>query len=104
MRAVESDEIPVTDGYLMGDEERERKAVILNLIHLDRSWFRSLFGRDAVAAFPLEFEQLVAAGICEMDPAWISLTAGGTRVRDLAVQMFLSAEVRSRLRRFSYSE
>ncbi|AWW37789.1 coproporphyrinogen dehydrogenase [Streptomyces sp. AS58] len=104
LRAAGTDTLPITDGYLMTDEERRRKAVVLNLLHLDRSWFTSLFGTDPVEAFPVEFACLADAGICEIGPSEIRLTAHGTRIRDLAVQMFISPEVRDRLGKFSYSE
>jgi oxygen-independent coproporphyrinogen-3 oxidase len=104
LQAVGADRIPVTDGYLMTDEERRRKALILNLLHMDRAWFASMFATDPVAAFPEELSCLADAGICEIGPSDIRLTPHGTRIRDLAVQMFLSTEVRNRLHTFSYSE
>jgi hypothetical protein len=63
-----------------------------------------MFATDPVAAFPEELSCLADAGICEIGPSDIRLTPHGTRIRDLAVHMFLSTEVRNRLHTFSYSE
>ncbi|MGS2641184.1 radical SAM protein [Streptosporangium sp. LJ11] len=102
--AVSTGRWPVTDGYLMSDEERMQKAVALNVQSLDRRWFADLFGVDPLSVFEREFSTLASLGLCHINDDLVTLTETGIKHRDLITQCFFSIEVRRRLREFDYSE
>lgn len=104
LRRVNEARSPVTDGYLMTREERTRKAVMLNLVSLDRAWFTRLVGDDPVEAFVNEFTSLAELGLCTIQPGRVALTDDGVKYRDLVAQSLFSQEVRQRVRNFDYSE
>lgn len=104
LRCVEEARSPVTAGYLMTPEERSRKAVMLNLVSLDREWFARLVGEDPVDAFATEFESLADLGLCTIEPTRVELTDDGVKYRDLVAQSLFSGEVRERVRTFDYAE
>jgi oxygen-independent coproporphyrinogen-3 oxidase len=104
LRRVSVGSSPVTDGYVMTPAERSRKAVLLNLVSLDRAWFADLVGGDPVEVFANEFAVLRELGLCTVDPSRIALTDDGVKYRDLIAQSLFSAEVRERVRSFDYSE
>jgi oxygen-independent coproporphyrinogen-3 oxidase len=95
---------PVTDGFIMDDDERRRKAVILGLNHLDRSNFRDLYGEDPVDCFPTQLGALFDLGLLEVDDEHLALTELGVRHRDVAVQGLFSERVRSLVESFHYVE
>ncbi len=90
------------DGFVMDEDERRRKAVILGLISLDRRWFRGVFGKDACFFFPTEMQILVDLGLLQVTQESYALTETGLRYRDLVVQLFFSDRVRRRLSQFEY--
>lgn len=104
LRRVEEARSPVTDGYLMTREERTRKAVMLNLVSLDRGWFARLVGGDPVETFPTEFDTLAELGLCTVEPDRVALTDVGVKYRDLVAQSLFSPEVRERVCAFDYAE
>jgi oxygen-independent coproporphyrinogen-3 oxidase len=94
----------IVDGFVMDDDERMRKAVVLGLIRLDRGWFRSLFGRDPAEVFPEQFAALRNLALLEEEDAAYRLTPRGLRHRDVVVQAFFSERVRRLLESFDYDE
>jgi oxygen-independent coproporphyrinogen-3 oxidase len=95
---------PVTDGFVMTQAERSRKAVMLNLVSLDRAWFAGMVGGDPVKVFADEFAVLTELGLCAVEPDRVALTDDGVKYRDLIAQSLFSPEVRERVRCFDYSE
>jgi oxygen-independent coproporphyrinogen-3 oxidase len=104
VRSIGEGMMPATDGYVMTNDERARKAAVLNLVSLDRAWYRSLIGDDPLARFPAEFDTLSNLGLCVIDPDRVALTDDGVKYRDLIVQALFSPAVRERLDEFDYSE
>ena len=88
----------------MTREERTRKAVMLNLVSLDRNWFARLVGGDPVEAFRAEFETIADLGLCTIGPDRVALTDDGVKYRDLVAQSLFSPRVRERVRTFDYAE
>ncbi|WP_460403160.1 coproporphyrinogen-III oxidase family protein [Actinophytocola sediminis] len=101
---VSENRSPVTDGYLMTAPERARKAVMLNLVSLDRARYTDLIGADPMAAFADEFAALSSLGLCTIGPDRIALTSTGLKYRDLIAQSLFSEEVRTRVAGFDYDE
>ena len=91
-------------GYLMPEEERQRKAVILGIHSLDREWFKSLFGADVHTLFSTEIHGLEQRGLIEISPQRIHLTKSGRAHRDLIVQLFFSARARQMTLEWDYDE
>lgn len=104
LEAVGKGRIPVTGGYPMTVDERARKAVILNLVSLDRAWYTGLIGADPVDLFPAAFVTLNDLGLCTVDQRRVALTADGVKYRDLIAQTLFSTTVRDRVERFDYAE
>jgi len=101
---VEAERTVYTDGFVMDDDERKRKAVILGLNHLDRLHFRATFGMDPVEEFSDEFAVLSELNLVEESDRWLSLTDIGIRHRDVVVQSFVSKRVRRLVQEFDYAE
>jgi oxygen-independent coproporphyrinogen-3 oxidase len=95
---------PITDGFIMTDDERMRKAVILNIISLNRNWFMRLFECDVVDVFPKEIEVLQDSGFLLVSSDWLSLTAQGIKYRDVIVQVFFSSQVRNLVAKYEYKD
>jgi oxygen-independent coproporphyrinogen-3 oxidase len=93
-----------SEGYLMTEDERRRKTVILSLNNLDRQAFRSVHGVDVEDVFGDILSVLREIGMLTDDGQSLRLTAAGTRVRDVIVQAFFSPEVRSLIKQFNYDE
>jgi len=104
LRRISDADSPVTGGYVMSPGERSRKAVILNLLSLDRSWFARLIGGDPTELFADEFGSLDELGLCTIEPRRVALTPRGVRYRDLIAQSLFSQDVRERVRWFDYAE
>lgn len=102
--SINSNLNPITDGFLMTDEERMRKAVILNLNELDRNWFIGLFGCDVTKVFPEEIELLQENGFLLVTPRELSLTARGIKHRDVIVQIFFSSRVKDLVAKYEYKD
>jgi hypothetical protein len=88
----------------MTSEERLRKAVMLNLVSLDRGWFANLLGSDPLDAFAGEFGMLAELGLCIVEPHRIELTPRGVKYRDLIAQSLFSTTVQARVGEFTYDE
>ncbi|QFZ18563.1 coproporphyrinogen-III oxidase family protein [Saccharothrix syringae] len=101
---VRSGDIAVTDGFLMTDDERRRKATALNLMALDRTWTRETLAFDPVERFAEEFAAFTESGLCETGPRHVTLTDKGVKYRDLLSQTLFSREVRTRVAEFNYDE
>ena len=95
---------PRTDGFLMDNEERQRKAIILGLNHLDRRIYSARFGIDPLEAFPHQFASLSDLGLIADTDDSVELTPLGVRHRDIAVQPFISPRVRRLVDDFTYVE
>lgn len=104
MGAVAAGRSALTDGFLMSDDEQRRKAVVLGLGSLDIGGFTARFGVAPQDAFPCEFEMLAEFGLVEESTETLRLTERGVRHRDLAVQPFVSNEVRELALSFDYRE
>ncbi|MCE6995009.1 radical SAM protein [Saccharothrix sp. S26] len=94
----------VTDGFVMSDDERQRKATALNLMALDRGWAREVLDFDPVTRFADEFALFAELGLGEVGPDRVTLTREGVKYRDLLSQALFSREVRARVREFGYDE
>ncbi|MET8468904.1 coproporphyrinogen-III oxidase family protein [Streptomyces sp. NPDC006422] len=93
-----------TDGFLMDDDERRRKAVILGLTDLDPDWYRKTFDATPEDHFGPQLATLHRMGLLESTPDRLRLTRLGLRHRDVIVQHFFSGQVRDRLLAFDYDE
>jgi oxygen-independent coproporphyrinogen-3 oxidase len=94
----------VTDGFIMTEEERIRKAIILNLILLDRRWFKELFRTDVLEIFPEEFSFLKELKLLKIENNFLLLTKKGIRHRDAIVQLFFSEVVRDQIKCYRYAD
>jgi oxygen-independent coproporphyrinogen-3 oxidase len=92
------------EGYEMSEDERRRKAVVLGLHSLDRSWFARSFGADVVSFFRDEIEGLRQRGLIQVSDNQISLSENGMAHRDLVVQLFFSDTARELARKWDYDE
>jgi oxygen-independent coproporphyrinogen-3 oxidase len=93
-----------TDGFLMDNDERRRKAVILGLIDLDRFAYRDRFGAWPEDHFHDELKMLSDLELITDHAGRLKFTALGIRHRDLLVQQFFSPRVQQLLESFSYDE
>ena len=93
-----------TDGFLMDDDERRRKAVILGLIDLNRLSYRDRFGGWPEDYFHDELRMLNDLELTNSSADRLRLTALGIRHRDLLVQQFFSPRVQKLLKSFNYDE
>ncbi len=100
---VENNNLPITDGFIMDEQERMRKALILNLINLDRQWFKLLFHLDVLEVFPILYN-LCENGFVIIEKSKIMLTFQGLRYRDLIVQLFFGNNVRSKILSYFYED
>ncbi|MFJ6675101.1 coproporphyrinogen-III oxidase family protein [Actinosynnema sp. NPDC091369] len=94
----------VTDGVVLTEDERQRKATALNLMALDRRWTREVLDFDPVTRFADEFAAFEELGLCEVGPERATLTRAGVKYRDLLSQALFSPEVRARVAEFTYDE
>jgi oxygen-independent coproporphyrinogen-3 oxidase len=92
------------EGFRMSEDERRRKAMILNLHALDRDWYRQRFGHDVTLQFGSHLDGLSERGLISVSDRQIELTEAGYQSRDLIVQLFLSDEARSRTLAWVYDE
>ena len=91
-------------GFILDDDERRRRAVILGLGHLDRAAYAANHGADPLDHFPNEFDALADLGAVDITSAVIVLTPLGQRHRDVVVQPFFSDRVRGLVTDFDYDE
>jgi oxygen-independent coproporphyrinogen-3 oxidase len=82
------------DGFLMSEDERRRKAIVLGLHHLDLAGFEQVFGQSPLSLFSREFDQLVEGGFGVLEGSRFRLTSEGMAHRDILVQPFISERVR----------
>lgn len=99
---VEQDGHGRVDGFLMDDDERVRKALILGLQQLDRTATTTLLDRDPAERFAPELAEYVQRGLVTLTDEAVSLTPTGTRHRDVLVQPFFSSRVREALTAYGY--
>ncbi len=83
-----------TDGFLMNDDERRRKAIVLGLHDLDLGAFERRFGVSPLELFAEVFDALLNDDFGTVENDRFRLTASGMRHRDVLVQAFMSAHVR----------
>ena len=101
---VRDGRLPITDGIVMDDDERGRKAAILGISHLARQDLTAMLGFDPVDRHRGIFEEAADLGLVTLSSQSASLTAAGWRYKDVLAQAFFSDEVRKRLESFSYAE
>lgn len=92
------------DHFLMDDDERKRKFIILGLCNLEISKYYEMFGSYPEDDFPDEFDALKKEGLIEKEGAFIRLNTLGMRHRDNAVCIFVSSKILQKLEYFDYSE
>jgi oxygen-independent coproporphyrinogen III oxidase len=95
---------PYNTGFVLTDDERMRRRVILGLLDLDRIAFKAEFGIDIADRFPRELGELDDLGLAHITEDRVQLTRDGRRYRDLIAQMFFSRDVWDRVREFDYME
>jgi len=93
-----------TSGLYLDSDERMRRQVILGLLDIDRSRFRSEFGADMVEVFTEQFAYLERLELVTIDSDRVRLTERGRKYRDLLVQLFFSRDVWKRITDFDYME
>lgn len=91
-------------GFLLNDDERRRRAVILGLGCLDRANYATDHGADPLDHFPDELAALADVGAIAIGADAISLTSLGQRHRDVLVQLLFSQCVRRLVADFDYDE
>ena len=99
-----SGERPFTSGFHLDQDERMRRRIILGLLDLDRTQFKSEFGADAIELFADPFTQLQDLDLVDIAADRICLTEKGRKYRDLIVQAFFSPGVWKRVQEFDYME
>ncbi len=104
MDAMEAGDVLPNEGYVMDDEERARKAVVLGLLHLDLDRFERLLGERLDQRFAIEFAELESLGFIERTPGAVKISEQAVPYRDLIVQLFFSDRVRRALAEFSYEQ
>jgi len=104
MSSISQGEIPATDRFTMSSDERMRKAVVLNVGRLDRTWFSDLFGIDPIEAFPTQFKFLQSLGAFAITDSTIELDDEFSGHRDLISQCFFSERVSRQIQEFDYDE
>jgi oxygen-independent coproporphyrinogen III oxidase len=92
------------EGYLVSEDERRRKAVVLGIHNLDRSWFSEIFGDDVLSVFGPELAGLEDRSLLEISPERLRLTRVGRAHRDTIVQLFFSDKVRELVTGWDYEE
>ena len=102
--AIESGDSPITDGFVMTLDERKRKAIVLNMISLCRSWYASLFHSDPMDDFAEELMFLNENGLVKISDSHITTTELGLKYRDLVVQIMFSDNVRALVGSHDYRE
>jgi oxygen-independent coproporphyrinogen-3 oxidase len=102
---VNSGEDPATDGFVMTDDERQRKAAVLGLIELDGRAYHAAHGTNLHDLFPDELALLEGMHLIERrDAASYRLTDKGVRHRDVIVQIFFSDRVARRVSEYQYGD
>lgn len=94
----------ITDGFVMNEDERSRKAMILGLGQLNKRDFHAQLGYYPADKYPLEMQTLLDAGLAVEDEEFIALTRAGHRHRDVIVQMFFSEDVLRRVSEHNYDD
>jgi oxygen-independent coproporphyrinogen-3 oxidase len=94
----------ITDGFLMSEDERMRKMMILGINKLSRKTFNSLFDVDPVKKFFDEIKALSELDLVNIVGDYITLTRKGVKYRDIVVQVFLSQEVLKRINAYNYDD
>jgi oxygen-independent coproporphyrinogen-3 oxidase len=104
MDAVTTGELAVTDGYLLTEDEKRRRRIILGLFGLDRSRFKGDFGMDPFDMFESVWNSLIEKKLVCVSDRMIALTELGARYRDNIAQVFFSAEVSRRIADYGYDD
>jgi oxygen-independent coproporphyrinogen-3 oxidase len=104
INSVNSQSNPTNSGIIMTEDERKRKAVILNLIDLNKQWYNNLFNSDILLDFKKELSFLLEENLLINSDTRLSLTPKGLRHRDTIVQLFFSDRVRKLVSGFDYNE
>jgi len=99
---IEEKKPPIIDGYIMKEDERIRKICLLNIIKLERDWFKKLFTEDILYFFSEEIEFLELNGLINNKPNLIELTSKGIKFRDNIVQLFFSRKARELVKTHIY--
>lgn len=92
------------DGFVMDQDERARKSLILGLNNLDRQQFEATHHLNIGTTFGNQLTALAKLGLLEDDGERLALTRMGVRFRDVIVQSFFSIRVRNLIAAFSYDE
>jgi oxygen-independent coproporphyrinogen-3 oxidase len=91
-------------GFVLDDDERRRRAVILGLGLLERAAYAAEHGSDPLDHFPDELTALADVGAVDIADDAIALTPLGQRHRDVIVQPLFSDRVRRLVAEFDYNE
>ncbi|MGL5434057.1 MAG: STM4012 family radical SAM protein [Lachnospiraceae bacterium] len=100
------DKCQIDFGYILDEEEQQRRYVIKNLLHVDgirAAEYRQIFGSEPMEDFP-EINDLIGQQYCEVDTgadgARIRLTELGMSLSDYIGPMFISQEVMEKMKRW----
>lgn len=80
-------------GFVMSEDERRRKGLVLGIHNLSRSAYFDDFDAEPLEMFSDLLDGLVSRGLVKVDGDRIGLTARGMANRDLIVQLFFSESV-----------
>ncbi|MEI6644143.1 MAG: coproporphyrinogen-III oxidase family protein [Novosphingobium sp.] len=104
IESVEKGESPITAGYIIDEDERRRKRVLLGLFALDRARYREEFSSDPRVDFAAEFDRLERDGLVEIGEDIIRLTERGARFRENIVPLFFSKAAVAQSSGYAYQQ
>jgi oxygen-independent coproporphyrinogen-3 oxidase len=95
---------PARFAFFLDDEERMRRAVIMNIRHAEfsREAFRKKFGVYPELQFPSEFEVLYENGLASSDGEMIRLSPAGFRIANSISKIFFSDNVLEMQKNYKY--
>ncbi len=105
-RAMASGRTDVTHGFVLDDDERQRRFVIQSLLYDGLRWeeFAAAFGADARASFAPQWQALEGEGCVSLGKDGVRLTPRGVRHADVVGQLFFSERVRQLVDTYEYDQ
>jgi oxygen-independent coproporphyrinogen-3 oxidase len=103
-RAMAAGRTEVSHGFVLDDDERQRRFVILSLLYDGLRWrdFAEAFGTDARVLFAPQWQALEEESCATLGEDAVRLTPRGVRHADVVGQLFFSERVRQLLETYEY--